>query len=309
MDQPTHSTNQYHVPVMESEVTSWLEPASHGWIVDCTYGGGGHTRALLERYQRVRIIGIDRDHDAITHARHDARLTLVEANFADLESVLGNESLPETVDGILCDFGVSSHQLDSDDRGFSYHRNGPLDMRMGSDAPRSAADIVNEYTEGDLTQIFREFGEERFARRIAQAIVAERPFSETVALADCVANAVPAAARRNRHPARRVFQALRIAVNDELTSIVKFMDSVFDRLAPGGRLVVMAYHSLEDRIIKHAYIDHATSCVCPPGLPECVCDTTPDFRILTPKAVRPTQHEIERNPRSRSARLRVGERI
>ncbi len=309
MDQPTTTDNSYHQPVMVNEVLDWLEPASDGWLVDCTFGGGGHSRALLDRYPDVRIVGIDRDTDAVGQAPDESRLTVVQANFADVESVLDRVDLPDTVDGILCDLGVSSHQLDTAQRGFSYHRSGPLDMRMGPDADRSAASIINDSTAPELESIFKRYGEERFARRIAAAIVRDRPFTDTLELATCVAEAVPAAQRRRGHPARKVFQALRIAVNDELISIERFMDAAIGRLSRRGRLVVMAYHSLEDRIVKQALVSAATTCTCPPDIPVCVCGAQPDIKILTPKAVRPSVKEVDRNPRSRSAMLRVGERI
>ncbi|GMQ93077.1 MAG: 16S rRNA (cytosine(1402)-N(4))-methyltransferase RsmH [Acidimicrobiia bacterium] len=309
MDQPTSSDETYHIPVMVPEVVSWLEPAAHGWIVDCTYGGGGHSRALLDRFPTIRVIGIDRDPDAVDQAFDDPRLAVVEANFRDLDDVLNRAEFPDKVEGILCDLGVSSHQLDTDHRGFSYHRSGRLDMRMGPDAARSAAELVNNCEEQELVSIFKRYGEERHARRIAAAIVARRPIMDTVDLAECVANAVPAAARRGGHPARKVFQALRIAVNDELEGVAGFMVAAFDRLTIGGRLVVMAYHSLEDRIVKRAFLDRARTCICPPDFPTCVCGAAPDFRILTPKAVRPSDDEVKDNPRSRSAVLRAGERI
>ena len=309
MDQPTSNDDSYHQPVMVEEVLSWLEPASDSWVVDCTFGGGGHSRALLDRYPAVRIVGIDRDPDALHQAPDDPRAVVVLANYADLDTVLDGESFPNRVEGILCDLGVSSHQLDTGERGFSYHRSGPLDMRMGPDAGRTASAIVNESSEDELASIFWRYGEERAARRIAAAIVAQRPFDDTAKLAVCIAESAPAARRRAGHPARRIFQALRIAVNDELTGVERFMDVAIDRLVPGGRFVVMAYHSLEDRIVKRALLDRATTCTCPPDIPVCVCDTEPDIRVLTPKAVRPTPQEIERNPRSRSAVLRVGERV
>ncbi|MDK1018077.1 MAG: 16S rRNA (cytosine(1402)-N(4))-methyltransferase RsmH [Actinomycetota bacterium] len=309
MDQPTSHDHAYHEPVMVSEVLSWLEPASRGWIIDATFGGGGHSRALLERYPEVRILGIDRDPDAVRRVPDDRRLTVVQANYRDLAAVLERSQTPARVEGILLDLGVSSHQLDTGDRGFSYRRSGPLDMRMGPDADRSAADVVNSSAEASLASIFRRYGEERYARRIAEAIVAERPFTDTVALARCIAASVPAYVRRAGHPARKVFQALRIEVNDELAGVAECMDVVFDRLAVGGRIVVMAYHSLEDRVVKHAFLARARSCICPPDLPVCACGVEPDFSILTPRAIRPSADEIAHNPRSRSAVLRVGERI
>ena len=309
MDQPTPYDNPYHQPVMVEEVLSWLEPASDSWIVDCTFGGGGHSRALLDRYPNVRIVGIDRDADALLEAPDESRLFVFLANYADIGAVLDEARLPDAVKGILCDLGVSSHQLDTDERGFSYHRHGPLDMRMGPDAGRTAAEIINDSDEDELVSIFTRYGEEQSSRRIARAIVSQRPFFDTVDLATCIAESVPAARRRRGHPARKVFQALRIAVNDELAAVARLMDESIQRLAPGGRLVVMAYHSLEDRIVKRSLVQHATVCACPPDIPVCVCDTEPEIRILTPKAIRPTSAEVERNPRSRSAVMRVGERI
>jgi 16S rRNA (cytosine1402-N4)-methyltransferase len=308
MTQPINSES-YHLPVMVQEVTSWLAPAASGWIIDCTYGGGGHTHALLDQYHDVRVVGIDRDEDALHRATATERLTLVKANYRDIAQIVATRGIPDRVDGVLLDLGVSSHQLDTPGRGFSYHRAGPLDMRMGRDSDTDAASIVNKASVAELTSIISRYGEERFARRIAEAIVAERPFSDTATLALCVADAVPAPARRTGHPARKTFQALRIAVNDELDGLRETMESVFDLLNPGGRLVVMAYHSLEDRIVKRAMVDRARTCVCPPDLPICVCGSQPDIKILTRKAVRPTDREVQRNPRARSALLRVAEKV
>jgi len=299
---------------MVNEVVSWFESASQGWIVDGTFGGGGHSRALLDRYPDVRIIGLDRDPDAVANAFTDDRLTVIRANYRDIGAVLSDAAvrepgLPETVDGILLDLGVSSHQLDVADRGFSYHTAGPLDMRMGPDAERSGAELVNTEREDELARIIRMYGEERFARRIASAIVANRPFDNTTDLASCIAAAVPAAARRSGHPARRTFQAIRIAINEELSAIAQFMETGLDSLAPGGRLVVMAYHSLEDRIVKRGMLARSRTCTCPPDLPTCVCGASPEFVLLTPKALKPSEQEVERNPRARSAVMRVAERI
>ena len=308
MTQPINN-DTYHLPVMVEEVTSWLAPVADGWIIDCTYGGGGHTHALLDEYHDVHVVGIDRDEDALDRASATERLTLVKANYRDLAAIVGTRGIPDRVDGVLLDLGVSSHQLDTPGRGFSYHRAGPLDMRMGRDLDTDAASIVNTASVSELNTIISRYGEERFARRIAQAIVDQRPFSDTAALALCVADAVPAPARRSGHPARKTFQALRIAVNDELNGLSDTMDIVFDLLNPGGRIVVMAYHSLEDRIVKRAMVERAAGCVCPPDLPVCVCGVSPDLAILTRKAVRPTQKEIQRNPRARSAVLRVAEKV
>jgi len=261
MDQPTPHDNSYHQPVMVEEVLSWLEPASNSWIVDCTFGGGGHSRALLDRYPSVRIVGIDRDADALLQAPEEPRLVVVLANYADIGRVLHEAGLPGRVAGILCDLGVSSHQLDTDERGFSYHRHGPLDMRMGPDVDRTAAEIINDSREDELVSIFTSYGEEQSAGRIARAIVNQRPFFDTIDLAACIAESVPAARRRRGHPARKVFQALRIAVNDELAAVERLMEESVQLLAPGGRLVVMAYHSLEDRIGARALPKFPFVCV------------------------------------------------
>jgi len=308
MTQPI-TNDSYHRPVMVDEVTSWLAPAATGWIIDCTYGGGGHSRALLDSYPDVHVVGIDRDEDALERAPSTERLALVKANYRDLGDIVGTRGIPDRVDGVLLDLGVSSHQLDTPDRGFSYRHSGPLDMRMGRDNDTDAASIVNTAPVGELTSIISRYGEERFARRIAEAIVEERPFSDTAAFALCVADAVPAPARRKGHPARKTFQALRIAVNDELAGLSSTMATVFDLLDPGGRVVVMAYHSLEDRIVKRAMVERAVGCVCPPGLPVCGCGASPDIEILTRKAVRPSSREVEANPRSRSALLRVAQKV
>jgi len=308
MDQPTPSERSYHDSVMVDEVVSWLEPASEGWIVDCTYGGGGHSHALLRRFPLARIVGVDRDPDALGQAEDHSRLTLVQANFRAIADVIDDARFPDLVDGILLDLGVSSHQLDESSRGFSYRTSGPLDMRMGPDAARSAAELVNSASVDELSGILWRYGEERFSRRIARAIVEQRPFSTTGELAECVAGAVPAAARRAKHPARRTFQALRIAVNDELGGLSEVLEASIDLLKPRGRIVVISYHSLEDRIVKRLFADRSTTCTCPPELPVCACGADPDVVVLTRKAQKPTAAEIARNPRARSAVLRVAER-
>lgn len=320
MDQPTdHSDDQptdgtpttygYHRPVMVDEVVSLLAPAADGWILDATFGGGGHTRALLDRYRDLHVVALDRDPDAVAQGSDDERLTVVRANFRDLGSVLDRGPWPDRVDGALFDLGVSSHQLDDDDRGFSYHRPGPLDMRMGPDAPRSAAELIDELDADELAGILARYGEERFARRIARAIVDHRPYDATTDLASVIAQAVPAAARRDKHPARRTFQALRIAVNDELTAVDDAVREAIDRLRPGGRLVVLAYHSLEDRIVKTILRERSRTCTCAPGLPECRCGALPDVRLVHRKVLRASPAEVAENPRARSAVLRVAERL
>ncbi len=310
--QPNHG-QPYHVPVMVDEVLSAFAPvmttARETWIVDGTFGGGGHSRALLDRFPHARVVGIDRDPDAVGQAQSNERLIVVRGNFGDIGSILSESRFPSTVAGVLLDLGVSSHQLDAADRGFSYRQRGPLDMRMGPDAERSAADLINGSSEDELADIFRRYGEERFARRIAAAIVAERPFTDTVDLATCIADSVPSAARRAKHPARRVFQAIRIAVNDELSGLRDAVGAAIDHLSIGGRIVVMAYHSLEDRIVKRLFADRSETCTCPPDIPVCVCGADPDVRVITRKPIKASAAEIESNPRARSAVLRIAERI
>jgi len=312
----------YHDPVMTTEIVELFAPLTGGVIVDATFGGGGHSAALLSALQDVSVLAIDRDPDVMSRVPVDTRFRFVSGNFGDLDQVLAaretrvwirertaRDSHGGGVAGVLFDLGVSSHQLDQPGRGFSYHHAGPLDMRMGPDASISAADIVNGFDADELADIFRRYGEERYARRIADRIVRRRPFSTTVELADVVADAVPAAARRQRHPARRVFQALRIAVNEELVSLARGLDLAIDSVGPRGRVAVIAYHSLEDRIVKRRFVAGAAGCVCPPDLPVCGCGQVSELRLLTRKPARPTPEEVEANPRARSARLRAVERV
>ncbi len=314
----------YHTPVMTSEVVGFLAPLRSGVVVDATFGGGGHSALLLDAAPGLHILAVDRDPDATARVPVDTRVRVVTANFAHLGELLADPETRRWIDersdprhdgrpvGVLFDLGVSSHQLDTAPRGFSYHREGPLDMRMGPGSgveTRSAADIVNRADRAELAGIIRRYGEERFAGRIADAIVAARPIDDTVRLADVVAGALPAPARRRGHPARRTFQAIRIAVNDELAALSAGLDAAIDALVGGGRIVVIAYHSLEDRIVKRRFVAASRGCVCPPELPACVCDTTAELRLLTRKPLRPGIEEISANPRARSAVLRAAERI
>ena len=279
--------------------------------MDATLGAGGHAEALLARGPDVRLLGIDRDPDAIARARErlsrfSGRVRFVEADFGDLDAVLAREPEP---DGILADLGVSSMQLDEGERGFSFRRDGPLDMRMGKSG-RSAADIVATASVGELTRIFRDFGEERMAAKIARGIVAERtrgPIQSTRQLARIVAG--QKGSREKIDPATRVFQALRIEVNQELVALGRFLAAAVARLKPGGRLAVISYHSLEDRIVKETFRRESGVCLCPPQLPACVCGARTALRVLTRRPLRPGEAEQRRNPRSRSARLRVAERV
>jgi 16S rRNA (cytosine1402-N4)-methyltransferase len=297
----------YHTPVMVDEVVAGLEPARDGWIVDATFGGGGHSRALLDRFPHACLVGVDRDPDALLQAPESERLTVVRGNYRHIASILSGGAFPDRVDGILFDLGVSSHQLDTAERGFSYRHAGPLDMRMGPDARRTAGDLVNEASVDELAGIFRRYGEERFSKRIAEAIVDQRPFTDTFALASCISDAVPAATRRKKHPARRVFQAIRIEVNDELSGISEALEGAIEHVTVGGRIVVIAYHSLEDRIVKRLFADRSLSCVCPPDIPVCVCGADPDVRVITRKPIKASEAEIAENPRARSAVLRIAE--
>jgi 16S rRNA (cytosine1402-N4)-methyltransferase len=288
-----------------------LEPERGGFFVDATVGAGGHAEFLLERGTEIRLLGIDRDPDALALAgerlaRFAERFELVAGDFADLDALLSGR-LPAA--GILADLGVSSMQLDRGERGFSFRRDGPLDMRMGP-AGRTAADIVATASVDELTRIFRDYGEERMAAKIARGIVAERtrgPIQTTRQLARIVAG--EKGSREKIDPATRVFQALRIEVNQELVALGRFLAAAVARLKPGGRLAVISYHSLEDRIVKDAFRRDSGVCSCPPKLPTCICGARAALRLLTRRPIRPGEAELRRNPRSRSARLRVAEKL
>jgi len=311
MNQTPSSADSFHQPVLVEEVVSLFRQMA-GLVVDATLGGGGHSRALLRSNPELRVLGIDRDPDAMSRVRvgHvDPRLHLVAANFGDLEKILAREAPDGDLAGALFDLGVSSHQLDVAGRGFSYHSSGPLDMRMGPDATHRADDIVNRWSADEIARALREFGEERFAVRIAKAIVRARPIGDTAELARVVADAVPAATRRKKHPARRTFQAIRIAVNGELAALRSGLEAAITATGPGGRIVVISYHSLEDRIVKRRFVSGATGCTCPPDLPVCACGTVAELRLLTRRPVRPDASEIENNPRARSALLRAVEKV
>ncbi|MFP5316962.1 MAG: 16S rRNA (cytosine(1402)-N(4))-methyltransferase RsmH [Acidimicrobiia bacterium] len=306
-----------HEPVLVGEVVELLGPVPPGLVVDATVGLGGHARALLSARPDLRLLGLDQDADALAAAAgalsaFGARATLRAARFDRLRAVLDDIG-EEEVSAVLFDLGVSSPQLDRPERGFSYRAAGPLDMRMDASAPVTAADVVNTYDEGRLAQVLFRYGDERHARRIARAVVAARavrPLATTTELADVVRHAIPAPARRRGgHPARRTFQALRIEVNQELDVLGPALDQAIAALRPGGRCVVLAYHSGEDRIVKDRFRTAATGgCVCPPGLP-CGCGATPTVRLLTRGARKPSAEEIARNHRAESARLRAVEKL
>jgi 16S rRNA (cytosine1402-N4)-methyltransferase len=314
-----------HEPVMLGEVVGLIAPAPPGVVLDATVGGGGHAEAILDAAPHLSLVGMDQDAKAVAAAgrrldRFGDRARVFQSRFDSIAEVLDRAGVG-SLSAALFDLGVSSPQLDTPGRGFSYRAAGPLDMRMDTGAPVSAADVVNGWTEEQLTRLLRDNGESRFARRIARAIVAARPVEDTLELASVVRDAIPAAVRRSGgHPARRAFQAVRVAVNEELEILPGALDAALLRLVPGGRLpggwlpggrlpggrlVVLAYHSGEDRIVKSLFRREVTGgCTCPPSLP-CVCGAVPRARLLTRGARRPRPEEVEANHRSESARLRA----
>jgi 16S rRNA (cytosine1402-N4)-methyltransferase len=312
-----------HTPVLLAEVTQQLLPQPGSIIVDCTLGGAGHAKRLLELIVPGGIlVGIDQDDAALIAAENTLRLgqqipsdsfRLLKGNFGELDDLLVEAGVPY-VDAFLFDLGVSSPQLDIPERGFSYREDAPLDMRMDpGHQSLTAAEVIAAYTEADLARIVRDYGEERWASRIAHFIVEARQrqlVETTMQLVEVIKAAVPASARREGpHPAKRTFQALRIEVNDELAVLQRSLASAIRWLAPGGRIAVISYHSLEDRIVKHAFAEEARGCTCPADLPVCTCEHEPVLRIITRKAIVPSAGEIEGNPRARSAKLRVGEKL
>jgi len=308
--------NYHHLSVLLHESIEALNIKPDGIYVDGTAGGGGHSFEIASRLKTGRLIAIDRDPDAIKAAGKRLepfkdRVTLVNANFSQLSQILNDLGIP-AVDGILLDLGVSSYQFDVPERGFSYNYDAPLDMRM-SKSGISARDIVNSASQDELARILREYSEEKFASRIASHIVFARekkPIETTFELSEIVKSAIPAAARRSGpHPARRTFQALRIAVNGELDELGALLDDALSLLAKGGRLAVITFHSLEDRMVKQRFLSWAQGCTCPPDFPICVCGHKPQVVIPKKKGIEPSKEEIEINPRSRSARLRFCEKL
>lgn len=297
---------------------TYLDPRAGGVYLDGTLGGGGHARMVLEATRPDgRLIGLDQDPQALAAAGENlaefgARAVLRRGSFDDLSAHLTELGIDQ-VDGILLDIGVSSYQLDTAERGFSFRENGPLDMRMDPDGPQTAADVLAESDVETMRRIFREYGEERWAGRIAREIARTRvdqPLTTTLQLADLVSRVVPRGRVPQRiHPATRVFQALRIYVNQELNRLRAGLDAALEVLKPGGRLVVISFHSLEDRIVKHRFRDAAIDCICPPRLPVCSCDQQATVKVLTRRGVRASEEEIAENPRARSAVLRAVERL
>jgi len=310
-------TEFHHVSVLLEECIDGLNIKPDGIYVDGTLGGAGHSSRIAAKLTTGRLIGIDRDPVALAAAGkrlepwHD-RVTLVHSNFCEIASVLDALNI-EGVDGILLDLGVSSPQLDDGERGFSYMTDAPLDMRMNSEDSLSAYTVVNTWSYEELKRILYDYGEERYAPKIAAAICSrreEKPVETTLELVDIIRSAMPAAAlREKQHPAKRSFQAIRIAVNDELNSVSRVMEDAIPRLNPGGRLAVITFHSLEDRIVKTAMAGAAKGCTCPPNFPVCVCGKKPQVALITRKPIVSGDEELQRNPRARSAKLRICEKI
>jgi len=309
-------TEFHHISVLLDECIEGLNIKPDGIYVDGTLGGAGHSSEVAKRLTTGRLIGIDRDPVALKAAGerlapYKDRVTLVHSNFCEIAEVLKSLNI-EGVDGILLDLGVSSPQLDDSSRGFSYMADAPLDMRMNSEDSLSAYDVVNTWSYEELRRILFDYGEERYAPKIASAICKkreEKPIETTLELVDVIRGAMPAQAlREKQHPAKRSFQAIRIAVNDELGSVEKVMRDAIPCLNPGGRLAVITFHSLEDRIVKTAMAGAAKGCTCPPSFPVCVCGKKPQVHVITRKPITSTNAELDRNPRARSAKLRVCEK-
>ena len=307
-----------HTSVLLYECIDALNIRDGLTYVDCTAGGGGHSLEIAKRLgENSRLICFDRDKDAIAAAKkrlegyHD-KVTFINDNFSTLNEVIREYNITN-LGGVLADLGCSSYQFDTKERGFSYMQDAPLDMRMDTDAPLSAYNVVNEYSEKELRRIFFEYGEEKFSAKIASMICKRResqPIRTTVELSDIIKAAIPAAKRADGpHPAKRTFQAIRIEVNAELDAIRPLIKAASDALVPGGRIAMISFHSLEDRIVKLAYRDLASGCTCPPDFPVCICNKKPTVKEITKKPILPTEKELEINPRSRSAKLRVAEKI
>lgn len=306
-----------HIPIMLDKVIEGLSIKPSGIYVDGTLGGAGHSSEIIKRLtDNGRLIGIDQDEAAIRAATerlkpYGDRVTIVRSNYSNMRSILDSLSI-DKVDGILLDLGVSSYQLDTAERGFSYMEDAPLDMRMDQRQNFTARDIVNNYSEAELTRIIRDYGEDRFARNIAKHIVLERakkPVETTFQLAEIIKESIPAKVRATGgHPAKRTFQAIRIELNGELTVLKDSIDGMIDSLSEHGRIAVITFHSLEDRIVKNAFKTAEDPCICPPDFPVCVCGRLPKGRVITRKPILPDEAEMEDNPRSKSAKLRIFEK-
>lgn len=308
----------HHVTVLLHEATEALNIRPNYTYADLTTGGGGHSYLIAKQLgEGGRLLCFDRDKNALAAAKERLsefgdKITFIHENFESIGRVL-NDLHIDNLAGAVADLGCSSHQFDTPERGFAYQYDAPLDMRMDTDAPLCAADVVNHYSESELFRIIRDYGEERFASRIASRIVAARkaaPVLTTFQLADIIKEAIPAAARADGpHPAKRTFQAIRIEVNRELDAITPAMEAVIDALIPGGRLSVISFHSLEDRLVKNAYTNAASGCTCPRDFPVCICEKKPKIEIITKKPIQPSADELKMNPRARSAKLRIAEKL
>lgn len=306
-----------HVSVLLNETIDELNIKEDGIYVDCTLGGAGHSSEILKKLsEKGRLIGIDQDTDAINAAKEKLKeynnVTYVHDNFHNIKNILDSLNI-QKVDGILADLGVSSYQLDKPERGFSYMHDAPLDMRMNKDSNFSAFDVVNGYEQDKLYHVIRNYGEEKFAKRIAEFIVNKRQegnINSTFELVEIIKRAIPAKFRRNGpHPAKRTFQAIRIEVNGELEILNSTIEDGIDKLSEGGRMCIITFHSLEDRIVKNKFKELKNPCTCPPDIPMCVCGRKPKIEIITRKPIEPSEDEVSVNPRSRSAKLRVAEKI
>lgn len=306
-----------HYSVLLNESIDGLNIKPDGIYVDCTLGGGGHSLEILKRLQNGRLIAVDQDADAIAASKvrlvdYLDKVTFVHDNFSNIGSALDELGI-DGIDGAVIDLGVSSYQLDTPERGFSYMHDAPLDMRMNPEGGLTARDVVNTYPEAELKRIIFDYSEERFAGRIAAKICAareEKPVETTFELVDIIRSAIPAKSREDGpHPAKRTFQAIRIEVNSELSVIAPTLDSLVDALNPGGRLSVITFHSLEDRIVKQSFAGYSKGCTCPPDFPVCVCGHKPKLKIITHKPILPGERELDENPRSRSAKLRIAEKL
>lgn len=306
-----------HLPVLLNECVEALQIDPRGIYADGTLGRGGHASEIARRLETGRLIGIDRDISAIEEGARllrdfGDRVTLVHGNFRDIDSILNDLEIG-MIDGMLLDLGVSSPQLDEADRGFSYMADAPLDMRMDRDEQFSAYEVVNDWPEGELKRILYEYGEERYSKGIARSIVrsrTEKPIETTLELVEAIKKGMPGAAlREKQHPAKRSFQAIRIAVNDELGALTDIFKSIEPRLRQGGRIAIISFHSLEDRIVKTAIASREKGCTCPRDFPVCVCGFIPTLKAVGRKAITPSAEEISTNPRARSAKLRIAERV
>ena len=306
-----------HVPVLLNEVIDGLKIKEDGIYVDATLGGGGHSKYIIEKLTSGKLIGIDQDENALKKANevlkdYSDNLILVHNNYENIDKVLIALGI-EKIDGILLDIGVSSHQLDEKSRGFSHNQDAPLDMRMDRTSSFTAKDLVNTYSQKELEDIIWNYGEDRWAKRIAEFIVEarrEKPIETTFELVTIIKKAIPSGARRGGpHPGKRTFQGIRIEVNRELDVLKSSIPKMVELLNPGGRIAIITFHSLEDRIVKNSFKELYKDCICPPEFPQCICDKHREIEIITRKPILPSKGEIKKNPRSRSAKLRIGEKL